>query len=326
MESTSNASRPHDTRTPPGTEHAGSTPVDALSSWDGPGTAYTLAPRPAVPAPISAQPSVQSAPQEPPEALPAPHSSLPTPGPLVNWLLIVGVAVCVLLVALWKAGTFDNPIAAPTDHEASPPPPVQTQPADNPLESTVTVTQEPMDDELEQAPSSAPVVDELPDPAAHDHQLPSDANTIRPAAPDAQNVEKPAPAPAPATAPSPAKVSAQKPAEHRQPKPTTPAIAAQKVRPLPTDAVVITGTRPASPTRPRSTPAPATVGTLIVAVQPWAEIWIDGRKRGISPPLFKLQLPPGVYTVELRNPDLPGYSQKVQIVTGQSVTLRHSFQ
>lgn len=118
----------------------------------------------------------------------------------------------------------------------------------------------------------------------------------------------------------------QEPAEYRQPPPAKPAIAAQKVRPLPTDAVIITGTKPASPAKPRSAPTPATVGTLIVAVQPWAEVWIDGRKRGISPPLFKLQLPPGLYTVELRNPDLPSYGQKVQITTGQSVTLRHSFQ
>lgn len=98
--------------------------------------------------------------------------------------------------------------------------------------------------------------------------------------------------------------------ERRQPPPILPAV---------------TSTKPASPDKTRSTPTPATVGTLIVAVQPWAEVWIDGRKRGISPPLFKLQLPPGLYTVELRNPDLPSYSQKVQIATGQSVTLRHSF-
>jgi hypothetical protein len=120
--------------------------------------------------------------------------------------------------------------------------------------------------------------------------------------------------------------SPQKPAEHKQAAPTSPAITEQKPRPVPTDAVTITGSRPTSPTRPHAASKPATLGTLIVAAQPWAEVWIDGRKRGITPPLFKLQLPPGLYTVELRNPDLPSYSQKVQVATGQSVTLRHSFQ
>ncbi|MCP1622538.1 PEGA domain-containing protein [Pseudomonas nitroreducens] len=234
---------------------------------------------------------------------------------------MVGVAACALLLALWKAGTFDNTVVTPANHEASPQPSAGTQPTDSPVESTVTVTQEPMDDEPALAPSSAPAADEPPAPAAHDRQHFSD--TVRQTEPAAQSVAPPAHAPA--TRPSPAAVSAQMPAEHQQPKTTSRALTEPKVRPAPRDALTITGTKPASPSKPRSAPAPAAVGTLIVSVQPWAEVWIDGDKRGISPPLLKLQLPPGVYTVELRNPALPSYSQKVQIGSGQSVTLRHRF-
>jgi hypothetical protein len=234
-------------------------------------------------------------------------------------LLIVGIAACALLVALWKAGAFDNTVVPPAEQGPSTLPPAQTQLTDTPLESTVTVTQEPMDDEPVLPAPSEPALDELPDPAAYDRQLSPDTGTQ--AAPATQSVEEPPRAPA--TAPSPVTVSVHQHAERKQPAPTSPAVS---VRAVPPDTAAITGTKPASPAQPRSTPAPATVGTLIVAVQPWAEIWIDGRKRGISPPLFKLQLPPGVYTVELRNPDLPSYSQKVQIATGQSMTLRHSFQ
>jgi hypothetical protein len=242
----------------------------------------------------------------------------------VSGLLVAGVAACALLATLWKAGAFDSSVAPPTNQDPSLQSPVQTQLTDTPAESTVTVTQEPMDDEPLVPPPAEPVLDELPAPATHDRQLPPDAITAGQTAPPTQSVDNPTPAPA-ASLP-PAVASPQKPAQKQKPAITTPAIAAQKVRPQPTDAVIITGTRPASQTRPRSTPTPATVGTLIVAVQPWAEVWIDGRKRGISPPLFKLQLPTGVYTVELRNPDLPSYRQKVQIGSGQSITLRHSFQ
>ncbi|MBD9574156.1 hypothetical protein IB260_02445 [Pseudomonas sp. PDM23] len=233
-------------------------------------------------------------------------------------MLIVGVAACALLVALWKAGAFDDTVVPPTGHEASHRTPAQTQLTDNPAESTVSLTQEPMEDE----PELSSIAGQLPDPAAYDRQLSPD--TFRQAAPATQSVA--APPPAPATSPSPAAIPAQKHAEHKRPAPASSAIKEQKASPVLTRAVTITGAKPASPTKPRSTLAPVPVGTLIVAVQPWAEVWIDGRQRGISPPLLKLQLPPGIHTVELRNPDLPSYSQKVQIVTGQSVTLQHSFQ
>lgn len=322
MEPTANSPRSHDTRTPPGTPRVDSAPIDSLSSWDGPGTAYTVIPRPSVPSPSPARPAIQTAQQEPAEALPTVSFPRPTPKPSLNWLLIVGMAACALLVALWKAGALDNTLVTPANHEPSPQPPAPTQLTESRVENTVTVTQEPMDDEPALPPSAEPALDELPDPAVYDSQLSPNADTVGQAAPTTQSVEKPTPASATGTAPAPA--AAQK--QSQQPAPSSPVITAQKIRPAPTDAAPLTGTKPASPAKQRSTPATATVGTLIVAVQPWAEVWVDGRKRGISPPLLKLQLPPGLYTVELRNPDLPSYGQKVQITTGQSVTLRHSFQ
>ncbi|MBD9680722.1 PEGA domain-containing protein [Pseudomonas sp. PDM18] len=239
----------------------------------------------------------------------------------MNGLLIVGVAACVLLAALWKAGTFDNTFVAPADHEPSIQPPAQAQSMDNREESTVTVTQEPMDDEPALPTFSEPELDELPAPAAYERQLSPDDAAVTQVAPATPSIEKPTPVPA--TGPSSAKDSARRQVERKQPTPPSPA---DTVRTIPSDTAAIARTRPTSPEKPRNTPAPATFGTLIVGVQPWAEVWIDGRKRGISPPLFTLQLPPGLYTVELRNPDLPSYSQKVQIAAGQSVTLRHSFQ
>jgi hypothetical protein len=261
---------------------------------------------------------MQAEQQEPSAASPAASYPRPTPKSSVNWLLIGGFAVCTLLGALWmaqwKPWAIDNTVDVSAKHEPSVQIPAQTQLTDSRVESTVTVTQEPMDDE--------PVLEELPDPGTYDRQLSPAPD--RQATPVPQGVEKTTPVSATVLSPVPA--SAQKHAERKPPAPTAPAIAVQKVRPVPTDAATVNASKPTNPAKPRNTPAPAAAGTLIVAVQPWAEVWIDGRQRGISPPLFKLQLPPGLYTIELRNPDLPGYSQKVQISAGQSVTLRHSFQ
>ncbi|WP_440468527.1 hypothetical protein ACKI1H_12740 [Pseudomonas sp. YH-1] len=242
----------------------------------------------------------------------------------MSWLLFLGIAAGVLLAALWKVGVLDTTAAIPADGEPSPLSPARMQPTESPIESTVTVIQEPVEDDLVLPPSSELALNELPDPAMYDRQLSPETDPVRQVAPAMQSVEKPLPAPV--TVPSPAAVPAPRHEEHKQPARTSQAITAQKAHPGPVDAVTITGRKPVSPAKPRSIPAAITFGTLIVAVQPWAEIWVDGRKHGISPPLLKLQLPPGLHTVELRNPDLPSYGQKVQISTGQSVTLRHSFQ
>lgn len=329
MEPTANSPAP---RTPPSTPRADSAPVEPLSSWDGPGTAYTVMLRPAAPSPATALPPLQADQQEPDIPMPATRLPLPKPmaKPSANWPLIGGAVLSTLLtallIALWKLWAIDYVVDLPADRKTSAQPLAEAPRTDSREESSMSVTQEPMDDEPILPPSSAPVLEELPDPVDYDPQLSAETDATRQAPLATQSVKKTAPTPAPATGLTPAPALPQQHAEHQQPIPTSPALAAQTVRPVPSDPVTVIGSKPASPAKPRSAPTPATVGSLIVAVQPWAEIWVDGRKRGISPPLFKLQLPPGLYTVELRNPDLPSYSQKVQISTGQSVTLRHSFQ
>lgn len=67
-------------------------------------------------------------------------------------------------------------------------------------------------------------------------------------------------------------------------------------------------------------------GTLALRIQPWGEIWVDGVKHGVSPPLREIQLPAGVRSVEIRNPSFPGQSHKLDIPANRRVTLRHSFQ
>jgi len=72
-------------------------------------------------------------------------------------------------------------------------------------------------------------------------------------------------------------------------------------------------------------PAPAADGTLAIAVQPWATIFVDGVERGVSPPLKKLTLPAGEHEIRLENPNFPPYVRKVKVDAKKPVTIRYDF-
>jgi class 3 adenylate cyclase len=74
--------------------------------------------------------------------------------------------------------------------------------------------------------------------------------------------------------------------------------------------------------RPALTEKP---GTVKLAVQPWGEVYIDGSKRGISPPLKALTLSPGKHRVEIRNGQFAAYKQTVDVKSGGELTVRYSF-
>ncbi|WP_157122452.1 serine/threonine protein kinase [Bordetella flabilis] len=78
-------------------------------------------------------------------------------------------------------------------------------------------------------------------------------------------------------------------------------------------------TAPAKPARPVAV-------TVNLDVRPWGEIFVDGKSRGVSPPLKTLSLPAGRHTVVVRNADLPAYRVVVDLKPGQPLTLRHVFQ
>lgn len=72
----------------------------------------------------------------------------------------------------------------------------------------------------------------------------------------------------------------------------------------------------------RDLPAKATVSLLIV---PWGEVYVDGQKRGISPPLKSFTLTPGMHTVEIRNSSLPVHLEKIDVKPGAQINIRHTF-
>jgi len=128
-----------------------------------------------------------------------------------------------------------------------------------------------------------------------------------------ETVKTPPPAPEkPAAAP-------EKPAAPRQAA-TAPAAAPAPVRPA--------ARRDPAPTRPRVESKPvASVapGTLQLSILPWGEVFIDGKSRGVSPPLRSIEVPAGTHTVEVRNTSFPALSRRVDVRAGESVRIRHRF-
>jgi class 3 adenylate cyclase len=77
-----------------------------------------------------------------------------------------------------------------------------------------------------------------------------------------------------------------------------------------------------SATLQKDLPAKATVLLLIA---PWGEVYVDGQKRGISPPLKSLSLAPGLHTVEIRNSSLPVHREKIDAKPGAQINIKHTF-
>jgi class 3 adenylate cyclase len=132
-----------------------------------------------------------------------------------------------------------------------------------------------------------------------------------PAAPDT------APAHAPASAPA---TDASKP----------------KLAAKPAAAPASTPRSAASPAQPAAAKADATKtelprqelvpGTVTLFIIPWGEVLVDGKLRGVSPPLKSLKLPPGKHKIEIRNTTFPPHSEALDIKSREETAVRHKFQ
>jgi len=148
--------------------------------------------------------------------------------------------------------------------------------------------------------------------------------TAKPAAKPAPRVETPAvvakaePTPAPkAQAPAEAPIAEAAPALRKKPV----------AKPQPRTQIATAKPAP-KPEKSAAAPAPAPVvaaGIIQFAIQPWGEVFVDGRSRGVSPPLRTLELPPGPHTVEVRNTSFPAHTQRVDVRSGEPVRIRYQF-
>ena len=79
-------------------------------------------------------------------------------------------------------------------------------------------------------------------------------------------------------------------------------------------------------TKAASKPAPARPpATVQLSVLPWGEVHVDGKLRGVTPPLNEIDLPPGKHRIEIRNTDFPPHTVNVRLESGESHRISHRF-
>jgi len=67
------------------------------------------------------------------------------------------------------------------------------------------------------------------------------------------------------------------------------------------------------------------MGEVILIVKPWGEIYLDGKKQGISPPLMTLKMSVGQHELEIRNGALPEYKATIKVQDTEKLTVKHIF-
>ncbi|NHZ89576.1 protein kinase [Massilia sp. CCM 8733] len=119
--------------------------------------------------------------------------------------------------------------------------------------------------------------------------------------PIAETAPVPAPpkpeAPAPVVDSGEVTVPAPLPAQSSEPEPPAPALA---------DA------EPAPAAKPAAEPVRKPI-QVALRISPWGEVYVNGKKRGVSPPMKSLQLMPGDYQIEVRNGSLTPHRLRLQV-------------
>jgi len=113
---------------------------------------------------------------------------------------------------------------------------------------------------------------------------------------------------------------------HKAPKPArSPAQAVAVVSSAP--AVSSTHKKvPAQEDVTPSAPVEQATASLLLAISPWGEVYVDGKRAGVSPPLATLQLEAGRHKIEIRNQAFPPYRDNVNLEPGTSLKIRHKFE
>jgi class 3 adenylate cyclase len=149
-------------------------------------------------------------------------------------------------------------------------------------------------------------------------------------APDATHAAPPpapvpaaeAPKAAPATGTDEKHAEPAKPAE--PPKPAGPAVH-QKAEPVkPAEPAKAEAGKPAEPAKPAAPAVPP--ATVVFAIQPWGEVFVNGKSGGVSPPMKSMKLAPGKYRIEIRNTTFAAHAETVEVKSRDELTIRHRFQ
>jgi class 3 adenylate cyclase len=64
---------------------------------------------------------------------------------------------------------------------------------------------------------------------------------------------------------------------------------------------------------------------VTLAISPWGQVFVNGKMRGVSPPLQELELPPGKYRIEVKNTGSATHVVSVNAKPGERLRIKHKF-
>ncbi|RQT58841.1 serine/threonine-protein kinase [Burkholderia cepacia] len=304
---------------------AGSAKADAFAAEGaGAGAASTTAPYPA--ASSSASSGGASVPPG------AQHSQAPAGSRKRRLPVYAGGAVAAL-IAVGLAATYLSRPARVADEPA----PVASQPqaGTSPPASTPAATlaqQGPTP--IVVPPSSLPAGSSAQVPPPRVAAEPASTPAVEAAAPAPQvatTVTNAAPPPAgasPAIAPAGSLDASERVVNVPPSEAAVPPVSTPSPAPKPPDsqtAVAAVNALPAEQ-QPRAPKAQETVQVRF-NVRPWGDVYVNGARRGASPPLRSVSLTPGVYVIEIRNGSLPPLHRTVAIDFGSKpVNIDYAFE
>jgi hypothetical protein len=79
------------------------------------------------------------------------------------------------------------------------------------------------------------------------------------------------------------------------------------------------------PIKGKSMPKSTGTARLALAISPWGEVYVNGKRKGTSPPTRQLMLAPGIYKVEIRNVGFPPYRESIDLRSASSAKITHKF-
>ena len=69
----------------------------------------------------------------------------------------------------------------------------------------------------------------------------------------------------------------------------------------------------------------AAQGTLGLQINPWGDVYINGKSIGVSPPMKQYNLAPGKYKIEVKNTSFSPFVTSVEIKAKESTSIKHTF-
>jgi hypothetical protein len=70
---------------------------------------------------------------------------------------------------------------------------------------------------------------------------------------------------------------------------------------------------------------PVATGTLNFQINPWGDVYVNGKSIGVSPPLKQHKLPPGKYRIEVKNTSFTPFVASVEVKAKEDISVKYTF-